>query len=105
MEVLDLVGAIVTIDAMGCQHKIAENIRAKDADYILALKGNQGQLHEDVKLAFEQKICASKYESCEKTDGGHGRIEKRKCTVTEDVGWLRDRHSNWNSVKSIYSRT
>jgi hypothetical protein len=45
LEVLDLVGAIVTIDAMGCQHKIAENIRAKDADYILALKGNQGQLH------------------------------------------------------------
>lgn len=77
-------GAVVTIDAMGCQRTIAEKIVGKKADYILALKGNQGTLREDVELfAAEQK--AKGFEDAtvsrrETVDGDHGRIETRKYT-------------------------
>lgn len=89
LELLDLTNAVVTIDAMGCQYEIADKIRAKKADYLLALKGNQGELHEDVKLAFVERIKTSTYLTFEDVDGGHGRIETRRCTVTDDTAWLQ----------------
>lgn len=101
LDILDLAGSIVTIDAMGCQHAIANKIVDKEADYLLALKGNQSQLHDDVKLAFEKRIEKSKYLNCEEVDGGHGRVETRRCTVTQDIDWLRERHPLWKSLYSI----
>lgn len=104
LAMLSLEGAIVTIDAMGCQREIAKQIVDKKADYILALKGNQGTLREDVELyAAEQKAggfkdtTVSRYES---VDGDHGRVETRKYTVLHDVFWLQERH-NWPGLKGI----
>jgi len=97
-------GAIVTIDAMGCQLNIAQKIVDKKADYVLALKGNQGSLREDVELfVHEQK--AKGFNDCktsvdETVDGDHGRIETRRCTVIHDVKWLNERH-DWPGLKSI----
>ena len=104
LDMMAIEGAVITIDAMGCQRKIAEKIIAKKADYILALKGNQSTLHEDIKLfVSEQK--AKNFENTtismdETVDGDHGRIETRKCTVISDVKWLQDDHK-WPGLKGI----
>ena len=104
MKTLDLQGCIVTIDAMGCQKEIARQIIKQGADYVLALKGNQGNLHADVKLFFD-KAQASKY--CDLTpdtfttvDGGHGRIETRRYTVVSEVGWFFE-HSKWSGLRTF----
>jgi predicted transposase YbfD/YdcC len=79
---LELRGCIVTIDAMGCQTAIADRIIAQDADYVLALKGNQGSLHEDVQWLLEQ--AAVNFEGIDPDltqtlEKGHGRLEIRRC--------------------------
>jgi predicted transposase YbfD/YdcC len=106
-ELLDLLtvkDTIVTIDAMGCQKQIAKKIVAKEADYVLALKGNQGLLSEDVELFFsEQKACKFKdivvdqHQTLEKS---HGRIETRTYTSIDDIDWLKQRH-RWVGLASI----
>ena len=106
-ELLDLLtvkGSIVTIDAMGCQKEIAKKIVAKEADYVLALKGNQGLLSQDVELFFgEQKACkfedtaVSRHQTVEKS---HGRIETRTYTSIDGIDWLKERH-DWVGLKSI----
>jgi predicted transposase YbfD/YdcC len=101
LEWLDIKGSIVTIDAMGCQYKIADKIMAKEGDYIFSLKGNQGSLSEDVVLYFGDKSFLDKSKYYEDYDKGHGRIETRKCWVTNDVQWLRVRHTEWLSIKSV----
>lgn len=103
LDILDIAGGTITIDAMGCQYEIANKIQSKGGDYILALKGNQGNLSSDVKLFFEDKELVEKSDASvfETTDGGHGRIETRKCTVLSDVKWLTKRNENWHSIKSI----
>ena len=89
---------------MGCQREIASKIIAKKADYVLALKGNQGTLQEDVELfANEQKGRNFKDTTVsrnETTDGDHGRIETRRTTVFHDIGWLQDRH-DWPGLKAV----
>ena len=104
LDLLAIEGAIVTIDAMGCQRDIAAKIIDKKADYVLALKGNQGTLHEDVALfVTEQKANGFQdtiISQAETVDGDHGRIETRKTTVIHDVAWLQQRH-NWPGLKSI----
>jgi len=104
LNMLSLEGAIVTIDAMGCQKEIAKQIVEKKADYVLALKGNQGILREDVELfAAEQKANGFKDTAVsrhETVDGDHGRIETRKYTVLHDVSWLQERHK-WPGLKGI----
>jgi predicted transposase YbfD/YdcC len=100
LDYLDIRGAIVTIDAMGCQYKIADKVMSKDGNYIFSLKGNQESLSDDVKLYFEELgLAESQY--CEDYDKGHGRIETRKCWVSHDIQWLRLRHPNWLSISSI----
>jgi predicted transposase YbfD/YdcC len=104
LEMLAIEGAIVTIDAMGCQRAIAQKIVDKKADYVLALKGNQGLLCEDVELfAAEQK--AKGFENTtisrdQTTDGDHGRIETRTTTVIHDIAWLQERH-DWPGLKGV----
>jgi len=104
LDRLAIEGAIVTIDAMGCQRDIAQKIVDKKADYVLALKGNQGTLRDDVELfASEQKarsFADSKISQGETVDGDHGRIETRKTTVIHDVDWLQERH-NWPGLKAV----
>lgn len=101
LELLDISGAIITIDAMGCQKKIVEKIIDKSADYVIGLKGNQGQLNDDVRFAFENKPSNMKFVSDVDNDKGHGRIENRYCTVSDDIQWLRERHPDWKNLNSI----
>jgi predicted transposase YbfD/YdcC len=104
LEMLAIEGAIVTIDAMGCQRDIAQKIIDKKADYVLALKGNQGSLREDVELfVTEQKAAGfkdTKISRNETVDGDHGRIETRTTTVIHDVDWLQERH-DWPGLKGV----
>lgn len=87
LQRLELKGALVTIDAMGCQRSVAEAIRAKGADYLLALKDNQPTLADEVRLFFEREGVAAR-DCFETTDGDHGRIEIRRHKVSHDVSWL-----------------
>jgi predicted transposase YbfD/YdcC len=104
LDMMAIEGAVVTIDAMGCQREIAKKIIDKKADYILALKGNQGTLREDVELfATEQETRGFKdtaISTHQTVDGDHGRIETRNYTVIHDVGWLQERH-NWPGLKGV----
>ena len=97
LEVLELNGCIVTIDAMGCQTEIAEKIKSKGADYILAVKGNQGTLEEGIPdvVRFTKPI-----DQFEENDFGHGRIEQRKCYVYTDLSHISCTQK-WKDMKSI----
>lgn len=106
-ELLDLIfvkNCIVTIDAMGTQTKIAEKIIEKKADYVLALKGNQPNLHTDVVDFFEDaektNFDGLKVKSSMTTDKDHGRIEVRKYFLVENVDWLSMK-DDWKGLKSI----
>jgi predicted transposase YbfD/YdcC len=104
LAMMAIEGAIVTIDAMGCQREIADQILHQKADYVLALKGNQGTLREDVEVfAAEQKANGfkdTKVSRYETIDGDHGRIETRTYTAIHDVAWLQERH-DWPGLKGV----
>lgn len=104
LDMMAIEGCVVTIDAMGCQRGIAQKIIDKKADYILALKGNQGTLREDVELiAKEQKANGFKDTTIsrhETVDGDHGRIETRTYTVFHNVEWLQERH-DWPGLRGV----
>lgn len=91
LERLELTGALVTIDAIGCQRDIARAIRARGADYLLALKDNWPTLAADVRLFFDREP-AQAFDSYQTTDGDHGRIEIRRHRVCHDVSWLATDH-------------
>jgi predicted transposase YbfD/YdcC len=104
LDLLTIEGATVTLDAMGCQRKIARKILDKGANYILALKSNQGSLRDDVELFFTEQAArgfaeavVSRHETLEKS---HGRIETRITTATDDIAWLKERH-DWPGLESI----
>jgi len=99
---LDIAGAIVTIDAMGCQKKIAKQIIEQDGDYVLSLKGNHGCLHEDVATYFTSAL--SPEPALHRVDGGHGRIETRTIRATDEIAWLKERHT-WPGLQSIIAVT
>jgi predicted transposase YbfD/YdcC len=98
---LDVKGHIVTIDAMGCQVKIANQIIEKGGDYIFSLKGNHGQLSEDVTTYFKDKELTQNIASHVDYDKGHGRVETRECWVMDAVEWLKKRHPRWSSIQSV----
>jgi predicted transposase YbfD/YdcC len=104
LDMLAIEGAIITIDAMGCQREIAKKIIDKKADYVLALKGNQGSLQKDVEVfAAEQKakgFADTEISRDTTIDGDHGRIETRTTTVIHDVGWLQERHA-WAGLSAV----
>lgn len=104
LEMLDLRGSTVSIDAMGCQKDIARTIIDGGGDYIFGLKGNQGTLHEEVKLFLDDAICQdfkeTQHDFHKTVDGGHGRIETRRVWCTAQIEWLQDR-SAWAGFKSI----
>ena len=104
LKLLDLKGATVTIDAMGCQTKIAQQIVDQGGDYVLVVKANQGSLHEDVKLLFDEAIDQHLddmgLQSCDTVDGGHGRVETRRLWCTPQVQWFADR-DRWSGLGSF----
>jgi len=103
LEMLQLKNATVTIDAIGCQKNIAEKIIDRHGHYVLALKGNQSALHEDVQTFMDDRIArhvdghGDMYETVEKS---HGRIETRKCWTCWDVDWLTQRH-RWAGLSCL----
>lgn len=104
LELLAIEGAVVTIDAMGCQRAVAKKILDRRADYVLALKGNQGTLLDDVEIfVAEQKANGFRDTTVSRSttvDGDHGRIETREVTVLHDAAWLRDRH-DWPGLNAV----
>lgn len=100
LALLDLRGAPVSIDAMGCQREIAQQILDGGGHYLLSLKGNQGPLHADVQLFFEQMPPGGALHTYEEADKGHGRIAVRRCDVTSDIAWLQEQHA-WPGLQSI----
>jgi predicted transposase YbfD/YdcC len=97
---LNIAGHIVTTDAMGTQTEIAKSIRKKHADYVLALKGNQGTLYEDVKLYFDDPGLLSGCAHTRTVEKARGGIEKRDYWQTDDIAWLPQR-KDWYGLKSI----
>lgn len=104
LEMLDIKGAIVSIDAMGTQKAIAARIVEKGADYVLALKGNQTSLHDDARLFFADPACAATCAKETDIDAGHGRIEERLCRAA-DAAWLAERHPEWKGLRSLTAIT
>jgi predicted transposase YbfD/YdcC len=104
LGMLDITGCTVTIDAMGCQREIAKQIVNQGGDYVLALKGNQSSLYEDVQLYMDslitQELKNTPVETTHTLDKGHGRIEERRYWVTEVVDWLAQK-KDWSGLKSV----
>lgn len=104
LSTLDIKGAIITIDAMGCQHEIAARIVASEAHYVLGVKENQPGLAEAVKLWFDAADAGTMdrpFWDHIQTEKDHGRIETRRCLVTNDVAWLEQQNQNWAGVQSL----
>ncbi len=104
LKVLDINGCVVTTDAMGCQKEIARQIVDQGADYVLSLKGNQGNLHKEVELLFDDAKKNDYQDLAHETytivEGGHGRVETRSCTVIADVDWFEEK-SKWKKLTTF----
>jgi predicted transposase YbfD/YdcC len=105
LDMLAVKGAIVSIDAMGTQKAIAAKILAKEADYVLALKGNHSSLHDDVKRFFDDGTLAETCATHTTTNTGHGRIEERTIRATDAIDWLTTLHPDWKNLRSIAAIT
>lgn len=105
LKLLDIEGATVTTDAMGTQYKIGEQIVEEKANYLLALKGNQGEFHDDIKLFLDTHIqddfTKIEHDVFSSVSGDHGRVETRKVWLTSDVDWLIARHPRWKSIRGL----
>jgi predicted transposase YbfD/YdcC len=97
LNALELAGTVITIDAMGCQREIASRIIEKKADYVLAVKENQPGLLADIKDSFQMLAADS---VAEEVDFGHGRVERRNCSVVADLSLL-ERPFEWASLQAL----
>jgi predicted transposase YbfD/YdcC len=104
LRTLDLKSCVITIDAMGAQTKITKQIIEQEGDYVISLKGNQGILNDEVRQLFED---AEKngydhlvHSTHTTVDGEHGRIETRRCVVTNDIDWYTDK-SKWAGLNTF----
>jgi len=104
LKLFEVKGNTITIDAAGCQKAIAKQIIDLEGDYVLALKGNQGSLNEAVRLFLESESVkpGSKAISSvmQESDAGHGRIETRRCVVSDQLDWLEQK-PEWAGLRSI----
>jgi hypothetical protein len=96
---LSLKGTIVTTDALNCQREIARKIVDNGGDYALALKGNQGTLHDDVRRFLDDPVCGASL-SKPTVDADHGRIETRTAMISTDIKWLQENHQ-WPGLTAI----
>jgi predicted transposase YbfD/YdcC len=110
LELLELEGCIVTIDAMGCQKEIAKDIIQTHADYVLALKENHPTVYDEVKYYFESAVREPRFypdiQKVRTLEKGHGRIEERAYYLTNEIDWMEDK-SQWHglaAVGMVYSR-
>ena len=107
LQLLDITGCIVTIDAIGTQTKIAETIVAGGGDYLLAVKENQGHLFEDIQCLFEVDVAhgidKAQHSYAQTVNKGHGRLEIRECWATEKEEYLAlvRKHQNWKGLRSV----
>ena len=104
LELLDVEDAVVSLDAMHCQKDTAAAIREAGADYLLAVKGNQKSLHEDVKLFFDDAIEQGDEQllhAVAEPDSSHGRLDERTIWASGEVDWLRRRHPDWPDLRGI----
>ena len=105
LELLDVRGATVTIDAMGCQKNIARKIVDGHGDYYLAVKENQPQLHQKLTSLLDEarleNFADMKHDRLVETDGGHGRIETRRLWITPEVKWLGDLGQEWPGLGAL----
>ena len=99
LEMLSLKGCIVTADAMSCQRAIAAQVTEQGGDYVLALKGNQGSLHDDVRTFLDdpERPAEARHTT---VDGEHGRIETRISQVSAEIAWLQKQHA-WPGLAAI----
>jgi predicted transposase YbfD/YdcC len=97
LQTLDIKGNTITIDAIGCQHEIARQIAQGDSFYVLAVKGNQQGLYDEIENAFTLLPLSDTHQLIEKS---HGRIEERTCNVLKDLRFVDDDHL-WEDLKSI----
>lgn len=97
LDLLVIKGCIVTIDAMGCQKNIVSAIAGKEADYLIAVKGNQGNLQEQMEDSFRFLPAVSVSED---TDCCHGRVETRRCSVVCDLSLIENREE-WQNLRSL----
>ncbi len=104
LRALELAGCVVTVDAMGCQKTVAKEIHEADADYVLALKGNQGTLHAEVQAflddAHARGFAGLAHQFTQTLEKDHGRIETRRYWITEAIAWLADR-PQWEALRSV----
>lgn len=109
LELLDLRGAVVSIDAIGCQRQIAATIIEAGADYVLPVKDNQPALHakvqvlmNDLVLDHDKKVAATRVGYFQQSEQGHGRLESRRVWVSDDISWLGEELLNlWPGLSSI----
>lgn len=97
LDILSIQGTVVTIDAMGCQTEIASKIIEREADYILAVKGNQEQLLQDIEDEFR---FGKNMETAISEEPGHGRIETRTCSVITDFKFIED-GTKWKNLRTV----
>ena len=98
LEMLALPGMVVTADAMHCQRQLSQQILEQGADYVLALKGNQESLNDDVRLFLDDPATPQVHAT--QTNKGHGRIETRVASISHDVAWLQERHQ-WPGLAAV----
>lgn len=102
LSLLDIKGATVTIDAMGCQHAIAEKIIEAKGDYLLAVKDNQPTLATALREFFAASHTLERpFWQSSDVDKGHGRVETRRCLASDDVDWLKEQGAPWAGLKSV----
>jgi predicted transposase YbfD/YdcC len=99
LDLLEIKGCIITIDAMGTQTKIAEKIIDKGADYLLSVKENQPQLHSDIALYFQTER-GKLSQTAATAEMSHGRYETREMLISQDVAWL-DPEGRWKGLSGI----
>jgi predicted transposase YbfD/YdcC len=104
LELLDLHGALVTIDAIGCQKAIAKKIVDGGGDYVLVVKGNQERLRADIEAtvtkALEGELPAQVVRQCQMTEQNHGRRETRGCVIVQNVAGIQDRQA-WSHLTTV----
>lgn len=104
LSLVDLRGATVTIDAIGCQKNVCRTIIDRGGDYLICLKENQKSLHTSVKKHLDEMILEAfanvPHGKDDTTDAGHGRIERRRVWVTNQIGWLKQA-GDWPGLKSV----
>ena len=108
IELLNLKGAVLTMDAMHCQKETAELIIDNGGDYVLQLKGNQGNFYKDVYAMFDDKYMDETDKECEyemftTIEKAHGRIEKRTCYVLNEIEFFTNYLAEWKGLKKIFA--